>query len=180
MVHLYLHCLSCCKASTPRMKSRLSVTFLGITFHKHVHRVLLFSSKTAHNFENTVYQCFRTRVPENKVTDLAGKSGTNTYVKIFLNTSKNSKYPLKYRRNFCPTICNIRIISVRYQLCLCCLVRKRFYRHAFLRIGNVILGVRQCKKVYETIPHTRTFVSYFVHLKNPTLRSEKKKYIAER
>ena len=144
-VHLYLHCLSCCKASTPRIKSRRSVTFLGITFHKNVPTVLLFSSKTvliAHNFENTVYPCFRTRVPQNRVRDFARKSVINTYVKN-LSTSKYSKYLLKYRRNFCPTICNTRIISVRYQLRLCFLVRKRFYRHGFLGIGIVILGVRQ-------------------------------------
>jgi hypothetical protein len=105
MVHLYLHCLSCCKASTPRIKSRLSVIFLGITFHKNVPTVLLFSSKTVlteHNFENTVYQCFRTRVPQNTGRDFARKKW-NKYT-----CKKKSKYlekfqiPLKTSREFLP------------------------------------------------------------------------------
>ena len=93
MVHLYLHCLSCCKPSTPPIKSRRSVTFLGITFHNNVPTVLLFSSKTviiAHNFENIVYRCFRTRVPQNRVRDFARKNGIK-YIckkKKSLNTSK--------------------------------------------------------------------------------------------
>jgi hypothetical protein len=45
------------------------------------------------------------------------KSWKNKYK--FLNTAKNSKYPSKYRGNFCPVIGNTGVISVRYQLPLC-------------------------------------------------------------
>jgi hypothetical protein len=61
----------------PHLESSHAVlTFLGITFHKNTPTVLLFSSKTvliAHNFENTIHQCFRTRVPQNKVRDFGKK-----------------------------------------------------------------------------------------------------------
>jgi hypothetical protein len=67
--------------------------------------------------------------------------------------------------NFYPAICNTRVISVRYQQRFCFLVRKRLYRCGFLRIETVILGVRQWNKGCETLPHTSTFVGYFVFLK---------------
>jgi hypothetical protein len=74
----------------------------------------------------SLQQCFPTRVPHNIVRGSARNRVINK-CKCW-NTAKNSKYPSKYRGNFCPVIGNTGVISVRYQPPLCFVLVSSYLR----------------------------------------------------
>jgi hypothetical protein len=173
VVRLYLHCLSFCKASTPQIKSRRSVTFLGITFHKNVPTVLLFSSKTvliAHNFENTTYSV---SIPGFRRTKLGISREKVEYLrKKKIKCLETFQISLKISQEFLPgnlqcqsNLCALPTASMFSIPSTFLSLRVPQYRKCYFR-------VRQWKKGCETLPHTSKFVSYFVYVKNMT-RSEK-------
>jgi hypothetical protein len=70
---------------------------------------------------------------------------------MFLNTENSAKYSSKYNGNFCLAVGSTGVISVHYQLSLCFLACKHFYRQGFLRIKKIVLGLPLWKKVWEAL-----------------------------
>jgi hypothetical protein len=81
----------------------------------------------------------------------AQNRGINTYK--FLNAAKNSKYPSKYRGNFCPTIGYTVVISVRYQLprLIPGLSTSLYIGVRFLRTGKIFQRFLHKKKSWGTL-----------------------------